>query len=850
LKKPCAYSLSAPRESRSFIAAAFTLLLASSRVCGQAPPAASPATPGAAQQSTPAQGAPSTAGPAASGPPASPESRIVGPPNPGKSSYYGDSLTYSANGDILALGNVRIVYFDTTITADRAEGNFNREIVLSGHTHIEAHGVDSDADAIHFFPTISSYRLDNPRATLHPELFRHQIISPAFVRGGEFAGTNTGYSLGEQIIATTCIYEQPHYELRARSAELIPNKVLILRRVSVIFFGVKLVTLPYVAIPLDRRLHRYHSNYYPEFGHDPVEGYYVRLPYAIAEKGAETLLRLDLTQNLGPGYHIEQEYLTGKQDSNLNAMSNNTAVNFTPITGSTFGSIGQGVSTATAGYGTASQGLQRLGTGLGPNNGGLFSISGFFEDGINSNFNASYRHQQGIGSNNRFGLTLDVQKNSFYAYTNTSVLSGKFDFAHNDAAHGVNGTVDISVNKNDTDVSKTSQISGQATESFTFADKGSNRNSMTYNLTFNRNAQASASFGSLEADLETSFQFQHVSRDYSWTLDANKTVDIESTSGAGLFGTVERLPELQMSTDTINFKDGWLRKFPLHLDLGVGEYSEPGTGIDTDRFLIGITAPEQSLISGRTEVTSGGGFEQRFYGDDSAEFILRDTSRLRQHLGGRSGIDLDYNYQQTQGGSPFQFDTSAQINNLTLEAGYLDDRRFQATVQTGYDFLGISSLTPWQSLSGRIMWHPTPSVRLDSLATYDPNHGTLFAVTNQLMIRGKHDAGFDLTARYDPGTGKFSTVNAQFDTPLGHSWRLAALMLYDGYTGQFQSTNLQLTHTWDCMEASVTYTNAPYAFANQKQFYFSIRLTAFPFFRSFARGSAGEALGPGIGQLY
>ena len=169
--------------------------------------------------------------------------------------------------------------------------------------------------------------------------------------------------------------------------------------------------------------------------------------------------------------------------------------------------------------------------------------------------------------------------------------------------------------------------------------------------------------------------------------------------------------------------------------------------------------------------------------------------------------------------------------------------------RVGYDLLGQSRERPWQSLSTRLMWRPTPSVRFDSLATYDPNTSRFFAITNILRLRGRRDFGLDIVSRYDPAQKRFSQINSQLDLPLGRNWRVSALLRFNGIRNDFESRNLQVTYDWDCMQASFTYTDSPLGFRNDKQFYFALRIKAFPFFRSFARGPAGEATGAGIGTF-
>lgn len=776
----------------------------------------------------------------------------LGPPSlPTLEILQGEDVSTSADGTFSAR-NVQIRYAGTTLTADRVEGDFDRELVFSGHAKIEGRNLFSYADAIHLYPRTRSYRLDNPRAVLQPELLENRVLDPVFVFGGEFGGTRAGYTDAEKFIATTCIEPSHHYELRVGSAELFPHKRLILRRVGVVFFGRRLITLPTLVIPLDRNLRRPRTDYLPEFGQNIEEGYYARFPYTFAiGAAAAALLRFDATQKRGEGYRIEQEYLAGKQSSAFDTSGYGGSGGYSGGFGTPGGN---GAITSAYGYGTLGPRLPRLGTGLGPTNGGLFAMQGYFNDGFRRNFNASFRHQQGIGSNNRFALLTEMRRNSFYTSQDQTSQNTRFTFSHNDSTHGVNADLALGLATNDSSGFSTNQLTGSLRHSFDFASVGSNRNSLSYSFDFNRYlSESSGTFGSATqrtARLDSQFQFQHVSRDYSFSAQANKSTPVGKQSSTGTFGTLERLPELQFSADTINFKGGWLRSLPLHLDIGAGRYSEPSSNIATDRVLLGLTLQDTPIMRGNTEMTFGGGFEQRMYGDGAAQYIVRNTTRLRQHLGGRSGFDISYQYQQPEGGTPFFFDTFGASHYITGEAGYLDDQHFQLTARVGYDFLGTSRERPWQSLSTRLMWRPTPSVRFDSLATYDPNTSRFFALTNSLRFRARNDFALDILSRYDPQQGKFSQINTQFDFPLGRSWRLLGLLRYNGFSGKFESQNLQIVHEWDCLEASFTYSENPFSFRPDRQFYFTLRIKAFPFFRSFDRGPAGQALGPGLGDLF
>jgi hypothetical protein len=761
-----------------------------------------------------------------------------------------------ATGTISGSGGVTVRYANATLTSDRVEGSYNREIVFSGNAKIDTQGATAYADAIHVYPRSRSFRLDNPRGVLLPEFLRERITEPVYISGGEFAGTTTGYFLADAFIATTCREHFHHYEFRIEEAELFPHEKLILRHVSVYFFGVKVITLPTLVIPLRAELpnRRPRTDYLPEFGQNEIEGYYARFPYSFPEGDvAATFLRLDITQKKGEGYRFEQEYLAGKQASAFN--TSYAGPQNGGFTGSTSGTI------ATAyGYGNTGR-LPNLGTGLGPQNGGLLSLQGYFGEGFDRDFNASYRHQQGLGSNNRIAFTTEIQRNSSYVGSDQSNQTSRFNFNHTDPTHGVTSDVTVGLNTTSSGFTGTdfhsSQLTGSYHQSFDFSASASTRNTLTYSFDLTRSTSDSDTAGTVTASrsarLDSEFQFQHASREYTLSLQANKTTPIGVQTDNSGFGTLERLPELLLSTDTYNFKGGFLHQLPLRVDIGVGRYSEPSHNFQDDRAVLGFTLQPTTIVKGRTEIQSGGSFEQRVYSDGAAQYIVRNQTSLRQHLGGRSGIDLRYDYSQPEGGTPFQFDTFGRSHSITAEAGYLDDRHFQLTARVGYDFLGTSQLSPFQSLTTRLMWRPTSSFRADVLSTYDPNTGKFFSITNRLALRAKDDFAVDLITRIDPQQPgirrKLSQINLQFQTPIGRTWHANGLLRYNGATGKFDSINLEALHEWDCMEASLTYTENPFAFRNDREIFLTLRIKGLPFSRSFARGPAGETLGVGLGDF-
>jgi hypothetical protein len=788
-----------------------------------------------------------TGGPRVPTPPAQPYLDVE---TLGASSYAGNVI-HARNG-------VTVTYQGISISADSLDGNVNRELVFTGHARIERQGSLTYADSIRFSPRDGRFSMENPRGALDPSLLQNQITVPVFFSGGEVFGDSTGYSIADRIIATTCIEHYHHYELHIANAELIPDDRLILRRVSVIFFGVKVITLPIIVIPLkrDSPARRPRTDYLPEFGQNVQEGYFARFPYVFSEgSAAATFLRADITQLLGPGYRVEQEWLLGKQSS----LYNTSGASY----GGGLGTGDTGAFNTAFGYGTAGPRLPNLGTGTAPQNGGLFTMQGYFEDGFSRNFNAGFQEQQSIGGSNRFTFNTELQNNSFYVLggdnTSSTAQTTRFDFAHSDQTHGVNGDLSINLSTSDNSGSTTDQLTGTWKQSFLFDSSGTTRNNLSFNIDFTH-LLSSYSSGTGPSDvtrteqLNPAFDLQHVARDWSWDLNANDSIPIGFQSGGSNFGTLEKLPELTMSTDTFNYRGGWLRNLQSTFQFGIGQYSEPVSDVMTDRVLLAWNVKPITILQGNTELVTTAGFEQHFYGDGAADYIMRDNAQFRQHLGGRSGIDITYDYEQPEGGTPFLFDQFHPVHNVSLQAGYLDDKNFQATARVGYDLLGGDSTTPWQSLSTNFMWRPSPYTRYDLSAIYDPNEGKFFSFVNTAKWRSKNDFAFDLVTNIDPnqpGTRrKFTAINTQFDIPIAHRWRLTGLLNFSGLTGQFETRNIQIAHDWDCLEATFTYTETIGTFQPDREFYLAIRIKGLPFSRAFARGPAGAGLGTGVANFY
>jgi hypothetical protein len=483
-------------------------------------------------------------------------------------------------------------------------------------------------------------------------------------------------------------------------------------------------------------------------------------------------------------------------------------------------------------------------------------MQGYFDSGFSSNFNASYKHQQSVGGNNKFSFSWQRQDDSGFSLGESTTQSTELTFNHADPTHGVTADFNLGLNSSNNGTTASSQITATLHEAYDFDLQGSTRNNFNYTLDYtnstNTNTEGLPNYDTSTVDGQ--FQLEHVAREYTLGLSANKTLNLDPSSETTGFGTLERLPEILFSTQTINYKSGYFAKLPAELDIGVGRYSEPGhennSREEDDRLSFLFKLEDITILRGNTEMTTNASFEQRFYSDTAAQYETTNTTRLRQHLGGRSGFDLTYNYAQPEGETPFFFDVFQRVHNITLEGGYLDDNHFQFTLGTGYNFLRDYITAPWQTVSIRTMYRPNPRLRFDTIATYDINEGQWFNITNSVRMRANKNLAIDLVGTYDPQLHNWSEVDNTYEIPLGRTWKIASLLKYNGVLKQFESRNLQIAHEWDCLEASFTYSDNPSSFINERQIYFTLRIKALPFFGTFARGNAGQPLTSGTQGIF
>jgi len=707
-------------------------------------------------------------------------------------------------GSRIRARGVRMTLGEYAISGEELDGDFDDELVFTGRPVLAYRGQELRGDRIRFSPRSRAYRIEGLRSGLSAEFLQGRLLSPLYLTASSIAGVRGEPVVGEEGLATTCDRDTPHFFLRAASVEVQPGKRATLRRAALTLWGKRLLTLPTFVVPLDETSERLRARRLPNVGRSVEEGWFAKSTFDYGVRGsAPGALHLDIMERKGLGVGVDQEW-----DN--------------------------------------------------PRTAGLATVYAIPIGGTQRDLSARVDGRLTLAAGQALRLTSDYQRNSYYAMPETTTFNNRASYELRSQTSST--LVGIGRQATDSGGLRTRSYSAALSQSLQIG----RTSSVSLQADYSRLSSASRSlstgltaFEQLTEQLTARLQADHRAPNYTLQLLANRSVPVGAGTSQSFFGGVERLPEVSLTN--YRFTDGWLAATDARFALSAGRYSEGRTTggvrrrILTERAVGSVDIDNRRYaLSARTEANVSAGFRQYWYADGYAQYVLRSRASLTQRWWGRSGLNITHNYQQPQGGTPFRFDVQSRTHTLDADLGLLDDRRLQLTARVGYDFTGSSFggvKRPWHTFAANLLARPADWARLQHLINFDPNTGKLTSVVSDWRFRGSGDLAVDLVARYDPARRRFGNLNGYFDLPVGGVWRVAGLFQYNGYLGRFESRNLQVVRDFHCLEASLTYTENPYGFRNDRQVFFQLRIKALPVFQRFGVGQFGQAIDTGVGGL-
>ncbi len=635
------------------------------------------------------------------------------------------------------------------------------------------------------------------------------LILPVYIYGGTISG-RPGLIDARGSQFTTCDFDDPHYAFGAKQLYVVPGNHLVARYVTYYRDGHREFTIPYLYVPFDRLRQ---SQIIPQVGETPAEGYFVKVAigYALASS-LPGLLNLDLSQKQGIGTGLQQAY------GSLN----------NPHDGSGVASLYQQHNNST--------GLQQFSYGL--------------------------QHQQEIGTV-QVSLNTQGQNNSSYV-SNTQSLSNNTQL---NLQRNV-GYFNTSLQNN---LASNNYGSGLSQTLTSVLDNVFQRGGTRLDTKFNYSSVMQPSFGfgggsgGLQQRLDSDLDFTQAGRVADLEILTNKFSQLSGGTNTG-YGGLERLPELRLATDgnRLPLLRDLLLPRQTRINLSLGDFNEITSLTHTQRAFFGIDTGDTTKTRGRSTLDYGGVFQQAFYGDDTAQYTLNGRAAYQLRIGGRSETGATYTYLRPYGYTPFQFDYEGSTNNAALNLTYQETPQLRLTLATAFDFnqqhsrFGQTPM-PWQNLAAQLLFTQGRLLQLQTTSAYDPNHGKLLNLTNNLRVRAPGGYALDLSSQYDPISHRFPQTNYSVSVPFlrdpnpaeESGYRVQVIGSYNALTDQFGYQGVALTRDWHDWTASFVYQDdRTNSLQSGQTFTFNFQLKAFPAFQPFTIGQFGTGLSPGIGPTY
>ena len=723
-----------------------------------------------------------------------------------------DSFEQTRQGLWTGRGHVRVRYKGYVINGDQVDVDTDKGLAtFSGNVHLVApNGQTAQAEndgTLTVNLRRGTYTLTGARTTIQPEQTQIGLILPVYVYGGTVSG-RPGLIDARGGRFTTCDFTDPHYSFAARDVYIIPGKRLVGRDVTFYRKNKRIFRLPYFVVPLNDRQAR--QTLTPQVGQTPDEGYFIKfaLGYALAA-ALPGILRVEEFQKKGTGLGFDQSYGDTSR----------------PRRGS-----GQFVL----------YNLNDKSTGQDDLNGSLNHTQQFgtILASLNTQFQQN-SYYAGLSKNQSQNTTLNLTRS--VGNLSTSLLT---TLTQNSFGSGLSQTLTSALD-NTYQPTATSSLETR----FDFSQ-------------FTSPGVGVLSGGDSRQELDSNLDYRNRGKLVDVEFLATKFSQLQHSAGSGTFyGGLERLPELRLATDALraSFLGRYLPRTTL-LGLSLGDFNEPSSKTSTERARFNVDlGTNTKTITRRSSLDYGGSFQQGFYGDDTAQYVLNGRSAYRLRIGRKSDFNVTYTYLRPYGYTPFQFDYAGSSNLASVNVSVQETRQLKVNLGTGYDFNRTGSqfggrATPYQTLAAQALYVPGDFLRFRTTASYDLNYQRLVDLTNTLRVRGSDLLAFDLSGQFNPMLHRYTQISGNLNLPFFRDvsedagYRLRAIGGYNGITSRFDYKGLALTRSWHDYEATLTYQDTPNGLRPGSTFTLNFRLKAFPAYEPFAIGQYGQALDTGVGE--
>jgi hypothetical protein len=643
-----------------------------------------------------------------------------------------DYISYEKIGEedlVIAKGGALLKYQDIEVTAEYLKINLTTNLLFASDK------VLFTQDKTETYCEELSYNWKTKKIILlqfKGEVTGEGIKGKIYYQGKKMENFDKYTEFTEESF-TTCELEEPHYHIIAKEMTIYPKNKIIARNISWYEGKTKIITLPYFLIFLDRKTQ---LPILPKIGQNSTEGWFIKtnFNYYIDEKSYGTLY-IDWMEKRGIGTGIEQTWEIGDQN-NLGE----TSLYLYQIKEKSTGNF---------------------------NLTGKLKYAQEFKNNLNTQVTINYSGSKAEGgellSNNLISqFTLDKSGEKY-----DLKITGNYNF------NGTGlGKEDLSINGNI---------------------------KLNYNYTFNDSLNSAFSLlytdknpaGQEVADLELTpkWELKYKGEGYSINLVTGKRFDLDGDfyNGENISGVIDRLPEIVFKKDSATLGD---TKITYNIDASVGHFNEAANEEDNWRgeYIINLNRPFN--FGKYLTLTSSGIFRQDVYLTGEARYLLGGELDLKASYQDFFSASLVYNYNKSEGPTPFNFDYITPLTN---------------------------------TITGKLTLTPSEKIKLDLSTNYNfvsENFGNLIG---KLEYKPKDDWIMNFSSSYNLNTMQWTKqINSTLDLQLSDNWRIQYRGIVDLDGFKLTNSIVGITRDLHCREITLNYKQA------SKSFWVEFYIKAFP----------------------
>ena len=457
-----------------------------------------------------------------------------------------------------------------------------------------------------------------------------------------------------------------------------------------------------------------------------------------------------------------------------------------------------------------------------------------------NNLTGRVQHQQKLGALN-LNLTGDYRTNNYLYYPSSTSRNWQAALSR---ATGKSST-SLSFRNSGTSgfgTSDTSNTSLRHTQQFS--------SRMTGLFSMDMRSYSSSGLSATDRELDSSMELRHREEKYDLALLASKRNDLDGSryTGDDYYGSLDRLPELSISTDSYRWKKNPIFGLPFRLSMSAGKYHEMPGDVTSNRLLFQWDMLSKPVDLGdRNDLNLTAGYRQAYYASDSMQYVLKLGAALTTRYGDSMKTRLTYNMQDVDGFSPFHFDYTSMYNYLRLATDYQDSSKMRWTLSTGYDFRRPENR--WQDVVFRLTANPNRSYGYSVATGYDLNRSKWRSLVTQIRLFDPNRISMNLGTRYDVETGKVGIARGKIDWRVNEDWRLEGITSWSGATRAFDYRSFRVTRDLHCWEVSLGY-NDETGFRNDRGISLTFNVKAFKPVDRFGIGQYGQTVDTSLGEYF